>query len=83
MRARAHKDRWTEESVLVKNEMAWSINWYGAQQQRWEERATLSDDDGFLGHAAYARRQAAMWASLRNRAGLGFGPVMEQRALSV
>lgn len=58
LRARAQKERWTEELLLVRHEMDWTVRYFQHQAEMWKARAIAS---AAAGPAAYALRKAAMW----------------------
>lgn len=60
LRAKARRERWKEEKILVKSEMKWTIAYFQYRAVKWEE---LVEDAGY-GAACYARRQASMWRGL-------------------
>lgn len=61
LRARAQRNRWSEESTLVKYEMEWTINYFQHSAQVWAGRALVSEHDHCGGPAAHAHRQNALW----------------------
>ena len=70
LRARAQRNRWAEEIILVKHEMQWTLNFYMHMAQTWQNRRDIDQpacDTGsqrYRGRRAYAERQMAMWNSL-------------------
>jgi len=59
LRARANRNRWEEELILVGYEMGWSVRYFLHHAAVWEEHgkgAALSP-----GAVAYAARQVARW----------------------
>jgi hypothetical protein len=66
LRARAQKDRWHEEVVLVTYEMQWTVRFFLHRTTKWEEAAcTVAVSPGAK---AYALRQAKMWKTLAESA---------------
>lgn len=61
LRAKARFDRWDEELLWVRNEMLWTLLWYKHAREAWENRAARADEEGKMGHAAYAWKQAELW----------------------
>ncbi|KAH9959751.1 hypothetical protein BGW80DRAFT_1183207, partial [Lactifluus volemus] len=61
LRARAQKQRWKEEVILVGYEMQWTVRFFIHKQEDWERRRTMANDNQATGPAAYAARKAAMW----------------------
>ncbi|KAI9068138.1 hypothetical protein FKP32DRAFT_1609054 [Trametes sanguinea] len=57
-RCRAAKARWEEEVNIKKEEMYRSLRFFEYHQERWTRAATEAEEDGRLGAATYARRQA-------------------------
>lgn len=39
MKAKARRDRWAEESVIISSEMDWTITYLQNQAKRWRHRA--------------------------------------------
>ena len=70
LRARAQKQRWAEELILVKHEMQWTLNFYMYTAQRWQTRRDMPQPEWERqsrpnrGRRAYAEKQIAMWNSL-------------------
>jgi len=60
LRARAQKNRWQEECILVRYEMEWVVRYFVHKSQFWQS-AQSGDSPG---PAAYATRKAAMWRQL-------------------
>ena len=62
LRARAQKQRWHEEVILVTYEMQWTVRYFLNKSDMWKKGAdchTISP-----GGKAYARRQSTFWAGL-------------------
>ena len=62
LRARALKNRWHEEVVLVTYEMQWTVRYFLHKSTTWSE--AIADPSIFSGAKAYAFRQANMWKKL-------------------
>ena len=58
LRARAQKERWEEEVILVRYEMQWTVRYFLHNRGLWEERRRNSIGPGLV---AYATRKASMW----------------------
>jgi hypothetical protein len=61
LRAKARVDRWTEEEMLVKHEMCWTINWFKNRAELWAKRYKKGDGDLPPGHKSYAAKQEKLW----------------------
>ena len=72
LRAQAPSERATEELLMVKHEMRWSVNWFQKQQTTWMARGGRSLQEGKPGHQAYAEKQVAMWGRFVEHAKQGF-----------
>lgn len=59
LRARAIKDRWREERVLVRYEMQWTVRYFLYKKKWWQDGVDRQDVSP--GGRAYAVRQARMW----------------------
>ena len=64
LRARANKDRWNEEFLLLGYEMEWTVRSYKREANIWRERAARAKENGEPGHAAYGLRKSALWEDL-------------------
>lgn len=64
LRAKARRDRWEEECVLLRSEMEWTTNYYKNKSEEWSRLGTGSEGD--KKHLAFA--QSEMWIFLRDRA---------------
>lgn len=62
LRARARKNRWTEELLLVHHEMSWTVRHFRHQAMIWENRIT--EWEGRPGPIAYARRKLSVWSEM-------------------
>lgn len=63
LRARAQKNRWSEELNLTRHEMQWTVRWYVHMAAKWRVRRDAVDDL-WRGHRAYAEKQIGMWNEL-------------------
>lgn len=61
LRARAQKQRWSEELILVGYEMSWTVRYYRRQAEIWKQRSTETPVPGPI---AYARRKVDMWGEI-------------------
>jgi hypothetical protein len=59
VRARAQKNRWKEEFLLVKYEMEWTTRSFLHKAREWQDRFEEGDIDP--GPKAYAARQSSQW----------------------
>jgi hypothetical protein len=64
LRARALRDRWSEELKLVGREMGWTVNFYYHQVRTWTDRREFAVTQMNLGAAAYAIRKIAMYQQM-------------------
>ena len=64
LRARANKDRWDEEFLLLGYEMEWTVRSYKRESNSWRARTAMAQENGEHGHAAYGLRMSAMWEEL-------------------
>lgn len=71
--ARAMKTRWNEELILVRHEMVWTWMFFENRSKQWSGWAKeASTAEHFAGHAAYARKQSALWTKLASTAHTNF-----------
>jgi len=75
LRARAQKQRWEEELILVGYEMAWTVNYYKHQSAIWIERKVAAFKLGDSGAAAYSYCKVAMWMDMASNADKEFREV--------
>ena len=56
--------RWKEEKTLLKHEMKWTIAYFRYKETEWLQRlrGIRADEEGARGLAAYAVKQAEVWA---------------------
>jgi hypothetical protein len=64
LRARAQRQRWQEELILVGHEMKWTVMYFRFQSRVWNERRDVAEEMGDMGAAAYAARKEAMWREM-------------------
>ena len=72
LRAKARRDRWAEEKVLLHHEIQWTRNSFEYMKKKWMDRATT----GPPRLAFYAYQQAETWrrfTDLANTALTKFG----------
>jgi hypothetical protein len=75
LRARAQKQRWNEELILVGHEMDWTVRYYLYQARVWKDRKSVAEGMGDNGAAVYAVRKEAMWKEMAFRAAVQFQSV--------
>ncbi|KAG1726917.1 hypothetical protein EDB19DRAFT_1643270 [Suillus lakei] len=51
---KALRNRWSEELVLVKHEMQWSINFFNHRVKQWLGHMHNATSAGLTGHTCYA-----------------------------
>ncbi|KAG2752022.1 hypothetical protein P692DRAFT_20725514, partial [Suillus brevipes Sb2] len=62
LRAKALKDRWEEEHLLVRHEMNWTCDYFMHKAEEWIQLGAMTKDK--VGHLAYAARQCKMYQRL-------------------
>lgn len=62
LRARAEKNRWSEELYLTEHEMVWTVKYYMYMAKLWEKRRMEYIHN--QGLKAYAEQQIALWNDL-------------------
>ncbi len=62
VRARAQKNRWHEELILLKYEMEWTTRFFLHRGLKWQ--TCLKDTSLEPGPKAYVARQAAQWFTM-------------------
>ncbi|KAG1775151.1 hypothetical protein EV702DRAFT_973795 [Suillus placidus] len=72
LRAKALRDRWREELILVKLEMDWTHNFFLWKATQWGNRMQESLDKRLPGHACYSGRQSQMYSLLAQDAQAAF-----------
>ena len=75
LRARAQKQRWMEEFILVGYEMTWTVNYFRYQANIWENHGIIAQRAGKRGAVAYAARKAAMWRAVAATSRQQFGVI--------
>lgn len=60
LRARAQKNRWTEELLLVEYEMRWTAQYFSHQVTVWKGRAAAAESSHLGGHDVVCR--ATFWS---------------------
>ena len=65
LRAKAAFDRASEENILVKHEMQWTVNYFRYYSKKWKDRKVSATS---YGHIVYAARQEAMWSRFASSA---------------
>ncbi|KAG1770770.1 hypothetical protein EV702DRAFT_1181574 [Suillus placidus] len=75
LRAKALRDRWREELILVKLEMDWTHNFFLWKATQWGDRMQESLDKRLPGHACYSGRQSQMYSLLTQDAQAAFQDV--------
>ncbi len=74
-RDEARRDRWLEQVEIKHAEYARVIRSFNQSVLVWTELAGTAEAGGRLGHAAYARREAAKFAKLKSDAEESFKKV--------
>ncbi|KAG1723452.1 hypothetical protein EDB19DRAFT_1645294, partial [Suillus lakei] len=62
--AKALRDRWAEELLLVQHEMNWTCNFFLHKAEQWIHLASIAKDAEKVGHLAYAVHQCKMYQCL-------------------
>ena len=75
LRARAQKNRWSEEFTLIQYEMKWTVNYFINLSDTWKTRAKATKQAGKHGAAAYANRQCSVWRAMAAAAEKSFNAV--------
>ena len=57
LRAKARRDRWAEEKILLRAEIQWTRNFFNHMRTKWYARATSGEPQ----LASYAYRQTDTW----------------------
>lgn len=65
LRAKARRDRWNEEVVLLRYEMDWCRNFFKGKLNEWKG---LADASILPGHRCYALSRSEMWELLDSHA---------------
>jgi hypothetical protein len=66
IRARAQKNRWEEELLLVQYEMQWTTRGFLHRAEDWQTRYQVPNTDP--GPKAYAARQSSQWRYMASEA---------------
>jgi len=72
LRARAQKERWAEEKILVGYEMQWTVRYFLHYRDAWRERTRTGIGIALAGSRAYGARKEAMWEHLAQQAEVAF-----------
>lgn len=75
LRAKAKFDRAKEETVLLRYEMAWTVEYFQKQVDIWANIKTSFGGAPNSGHMCYAARQVAMWSSFKSQASSKFSGI--------
>ena len=66
LHAKAIKDRFDEEVVLLEAEMGWTVNYFHNQSLNWKALYNVADND--RGCACIAVKESAVWENLKEDA---------------
>ncbi|KAJ8699116.1 hypothetical protein PTI98_002269 [Pleurotus ostreatus] len=64
LRAKARRDQWEEELILLKKEISWALEWFQYQSDKWSK---MADTEASCGLIAYCRKMAFVWKEFRRR----------------
>ncbi|KAF4580246.1 hypothetical protein EYR40_003228 [Pleurotus pulmonarius] len=64
LRAKARRDRWEEELILLKKEISWALEWFQYQSDKWSKMADTETSSGLIAHS---RKMAFVWKEFRRR----------------
>ncbi|KDQ25213.1 hypothetical protein PLEOSDRAFT_1106154 [Pleurotus ostreatus PC15] len=64
LRAKARRDRWEEELILLKKEISWALEWFQYQSDKWSK---MADTEASCGLIAYCHKMAFVWKEFRRR----------------
>ena len=64
LRAKARKERWQEERILLESEMHWVTNYFKYKSDEWKKLGTQTEDDKKC--CAFGRSE--LWRHLYNHA---------------
>ena len=70
--------RWIEEENRVRAEMGWTVLGFNHLARKWD---TLVGQSTTSGQKAYAEKQKALWAALRDHAKEAFGTIVISQKL--
>lgn len=66
LRAKARRDRWTEELELVQKEMVWTVRGFNKKAEEWKDlKKGLENERGLL---QYAAKQEGIWLEMAKKA---------------
>lgn len=68
LREKDRAERWKEEVVLCKTDLACSRRYFTYKKEQWKKWEENSKKRGKRGHRCYAAKQAAVWGRLEERA---------------
>jgi hypothetical protein len=80
-RAKARYTRWVEEVKIVGSEMEWTVAWFESMQRIWERRFLEAKEGGQRGHGCYAKKQALIWAEMKEKGRNAFKTCLEDFGL--
>ncbi|KAG2111303.1 uncharacterized protein F5147DRAFT_573626, partial [Suillus discolor] len=83
LRTKALRDRWSEELILVKHEMQWSINFFDRRAKQWLSHMHNATSAGLTGHTCYAARQSHIYHQLAAHAENAFRTMIDQLDIPV
>ncbi|KAG1802912.1 uncharacterized protein HD556DRAFT_1198529, partial [Suillus plorans] len=72
LRAKALKDRWAEEILLVQHEMEWTCNFFVHKAEEWKHLSVIAKEAKKQGSMTYAGRQGKIYECLLEEARLAF-----------
>lgn len=72
LRAKALKDRWAEEILLVQHEMDWTCNFFRHKVEEWKRLGIVAKEAKKEAHMAYAGRQRKIYECLLEEAKRAF-----------
>lgn len=67
LRAKARRDRWEEEMMLLKKEVTWSLAWFTYQADWWKDKGESDESQLSTGQQAFCRKMTAKWRDFRRR----------------
>ncbi|KAG1880189.1 hypothetical protein F4604DRAFT_1506740, partial [Suillus subluteus] len=70
--AKALRDRWAEEMLLVKHEMDWTCDFFLHEAEEWIRLGNISRQVHKEGHVGYAARQCKIYQCLYAEASHAF-----------
>lgn len=68
LRHKDRKERWWEELVLCKTELASCQRYFRHMKAMWETRREAAETEGKKGHMCYTEKQISVWEQLETRA---------------